>query len=34
MICNELLNGKNLKNTKKKSFLLSISMLEIYNEKI
>ncbi len=34
MICDELLNGKNLKIDKKHSFTLTVSMLEIYNERI
>lgn len=34
LICNELLNGKTLVNDEKRSFVLSVSMLEIYNEKI
>ena len=34
MICEELLNGKHLKKTKKTDFVLSVSMLEIYNEKV
>ena len=34
MICEELLNGNHLKKSKKKDFVLSVSMLEIYNEKV
>ena len=34
MICDELLNGKTLINDDKKTFSLSISMLEIYNERV
>ncbi len=34
MICEELLNGKHLVKTDKKDYFLTISMLEIYNEKI
>lgn len=34
IICNELLNGKHLIKDDKRSFNVSISMMEIYNEKI
>ena len=34
MLCEELLNGKNLVQTENKSFFLTVSMYEIYNEKI
>ena len=34
LICDELLNGKTLKKTKTERCKLSISMLEIYNEKV